>query len=222
MTLPPSTSTYTPASVFALRTRRSFCCLRSAEYTNRLDYPDEIGDAFDPCMAPYGAFCVSHKTCSTSLERHPALADRHIHFASRNRCIPPQRGTAAARSVSVRSAKPGRRTLMSLATALTPGTRCAASWAASFSETNDPAVQRDDPILDHNPDFVGSDVCIPINSSRTSVCFSSVRMLMSILPISFPCFRSCEVCSRRLGQPGTPVRWCQTCYGDPLPADCPL
>src|SRR6266446_3213665 len=59
----------------------------------RLVDPDEIGDAFDPCMAPYDAFCVSHleDMFDLALERHPALADRYVHFASRNRCIPRQR-----------------------------------------------------------------------------------------------------------------------------------
>src|SRR5258707_2938277 len=90
---------------------------------------NEIGDAFDHGQALNGTLCVSllEGVVNLALERYPAVA------VSRDRCFPVEAPSAAlARSASVRSAEVGRRTSMSLATALTPGTRCAASSAAIF------------------------------------------------------------------------------------------
>src|SRR5260221_8346390 len=37
-----------------------------------------------------------------ALERHPALADRHVQCVSRNRCIPPQRVEHANDKIAIR------------------------------------------------------------------------------------------------------------------------
>src|SRR5260370_40866466 len=97
--------------------------------------------------------------------------------------------TAAARSASVRSAKPGRRPSISLATALTPRTRCAASSAAIFFryESTQP-VRVTTPSLTATPISLGCARLSHCNSSRTSAWIaSSVRMPTAMVFSSFPC-----------------------------------
>src|SRR6266567_4105855 len=51
---------------------------------------EEIGDAFDPGKTLDGSFCKSllEAVFDLTLERHPALADRHLYFVRRNSCFP--------------------------------------------------------------------------------------------------------------------------------------
>src|SRR5260221_3798864 len=193
MTLLPCTSTVIfLASVSALRmSARSICCFRWVGDTGGLivmrlvtpltperRWTTRSASLFWKAYST-SPFSVTQPWLTVTSTLPAGIAASHLRALS----------TALARSASVRSAEPGRRTSMSLATALTPRTRWAASSAAIFFryESTQP-VSVTIPSLTATPISLGRTRVSHFNSSRTSAWISSsVRMLMAMLHISFPC-----------------------------------
>jgi hypothetical protein len=106
------------------------------------------------------------KPNSTSpfLERHPALADRHVHFVSRNSGIPPQGVEHGFGQVGVGAFRKAGQAHLDLVGDRLDATRAVGDLLGShlFQIGIDPARQRDDPVLDDDADFVGLHAWIPL------------------------------------------------------------
>src|SRR5260221_1322429 len=99
-----------------------------------------------------------------ALERYPALADRHVHFASRNRCVPPQHAQHGSDKVGIGAfGRAGQAHLDVIGDRLDATHAMSGLLGSDFFQIRiDSAVQRDDAILDHDPDFIGPHAAIPL------------------------------------------------------------
>src|SRR5258708_9316509 len=99
-----------------------------------------------------------------ALERHPALADRHVQFASRNSGIPSEGIEDGFGQVGVGAFSRAWQTHLDVV-----GDRFDARHAMSrilrrqlFQIRIDPSSHSDDALLDSYPDFIRSDTHIPL------------------------------------------------------------
>src|SRR5260221_3397396 len=127
---------------------------------------DEIGDAFDSCQALYDTFGISLLKAEFDLapECDPALADRHIQFASRNSGIPPEGIEDSFGQVGVGAFGRAGQSHLDVV-----GNRLDATHAVCgilrrqlFQIRIDPASQHDNTILDCYTDFVDLHMRIPL------------------------------------------------------------
>src|SRR5258708_2041035 len=163
-------------------------------YRLRLDR-EKIADSSDAGEAFYSWFGISllEVMIDLALQRHPALTDRHINFASWNSCIPPQGVEHSSGEIGIGAfCKAGQAHLdivsyrQDAKNAVRSLLRC-----GLFQVRIDPTRQGNDAIFDHYPHFVGLHVCIPLQLFQHISLSIYIRIETHChMRVSFPCLSS--------------------------------